>query len=56
MDSLDSAMDLSRATWFLSFTVFLITSLFNGFPLAFGNFWLVMGMAISTSWKERLTT
>lgn len=52
--ALDSAvlpMSLSRFAWFLGITVFLCTSVFIEFPLAFGNFWLVLGMAISTCWK-----
>jgi hypothetical protein len=42
---------LSRAAWLLGFTVFVLTSVLSGFPLAFGNFWLVLGMAMSTGWK-----
>lgn len=43
-------MSLSRAVWFLSLAVFLSTSVLIEFPLAFGNFWLVLGMAMSTGW------
>jgi len=49
-----TADSLSRAAWFLALAIFLSTSLFNEFPLAFGNFWLVLGMAISTSPKSEL--
>ncbi len=51
MESLESSASLSRVTWFLSLTVFLCTGLFSGFPLSLGSFWLVIGMAIATSWK-----
>ena len=44
-------MSLSRAAWSLGFCTFLFASILNEFPLAFGNFWLILGMAISTSWK-----
>jgi hypothetical protein len=45
-------MSLSRSAWFLSLAVFLFTSLVSGFPLVLGNFWLIVGMAIATGWKE----
>jgi len=52
--SLDSSvfpLSLSRSAWFLGLAVFLCTSIFIAFPLAFGNFWIVLGMAMSTGWK-----
>jgi hypothetical protein len=52
LDSSAFPLNLSRSAWFLSLTVFVFTSIFSAFPLAFGNFWLVLGMAISTSWAE----
>ena len=52
LNSLLLPIDLSRIAWFLGFSVFLFTSVFITFPLAFGNFWLVLGMAISTGWRE----
>jgi hypothetical protein len=42
---------LSRSAWFLSLSVFLCTSVLIEFPLVFGNFWLVLGMAIAMSWN-----
>lgn len=42
---------LSRAVCFLCLAIFLATSILIEFPLAFGNFWLLLGLAISTSWK-----
>jgi hypothetical protein len=51
LDSLVLTINLSRAAWFLAFTTFLFTCVLTGFPLAYGNFWLVMGMAMSTGWK-----
>jgi O-antigen ligase len=51
LDSFVLPADLSRSAWFLSLLMFLFTSVIDGFPLALGNFWLVLGMAISTSWK-----
>lgn len=32
--------------WFLSLAVFLSMSIIVGFPLVFGNFWVILGMAI----------
>jgi hypothetical protein len=52
MEPLDTPMSLSRAAWFLALAVFLLTSILNEFPLAFGNFWLILGMAMSTGWKS----
>lgn len=46
--------DLSRAAWLLSLLVFVLTAVFSGFPLAFGNFWLTLGMAMSVGWKPDL--
>jgi len=51
LDGLTGDLSLSRSAWFMSLTVFLFTSALIGFPLAFGNFWLVLGMALSTGWK-----
>jgi hypothetical protein len=51
MEQLILPEDLSRAAWFLGLAVFLFASLIIGFPLAFGNFWLILGMALSTAWK-----
>lgn len=51
LDELVAPEELSRSVWFLALTVFLITSLLIEFPLAFGNFWLVLGMALATSWN-----
>jgi hypothetical protein len=48
LEPLTHRADLSRAAWFLAFSVFLATSAIAEFPLAFGNFWIVMGMAIAT--------
>jgi hypothetical protein len=52
MEPLTTPMSLSRAGWFLGLAVVLLTSVFNEFPLAFGYFWLILGMAISTGWKS----
>ncbi len=51
LDPLVLPFSLSRAAWFLGFIVFLSTSIFTEFPLPIGNFWLILGMAIATSWK-----
>ena len=48
LSPLRDAASMSRAVWFLSLSVFLGTSLIIEFPLVFGNFWLVLGMAISS--------
>jgi hypothetical protein len=50
MSPLVSSTSLSRAAWSLGLAAFLFTSVLITFPLAFGNFWLVLGMAISTGW------
>jgi hypothetical protein len=52
VDRLVLPVHLSRAVWFLSLATFLLAGIVVGFPLAFGNFWLILGMAISTSWNE----
>ncbi|WP_263351554.1 O-antigen ligase family protein [Acidicapsa acidisoli] len=52
LDSLRIPSSLSRSAWFLSLAVFLATSILIEFPLVFGNFWLVVGMAIAVSWKS----
>lgn len=52
IDSLTRSEDLSRAVWFLALTIFFLTSVLIEFPLVFGNFWLVVGMAIALSWKS----
>jgi hypothetical protein len=51
LDSLDLPLGLSRAAWLLALAAFLFTSVFAEFPLAFGNFWLILGMAVSTGCK-----
>lgn len=51
LDTLVPPRNLWRATWLLSLAIFLLTSVINEFPLPFGNFWLVLGMAMSTGWK-----
>ena len=50
--SLVRSEDLSRSVWFLALTIFFLTSVLVEFPLVFGNFWLVVGMAIAMSWKS----
>jgi hypothetical protein len=44
-------IDFSRFAWLLACIVFILTAVMAGFPLAFGNFWLILGMAISVGWK-----
>jgi hypothetical protein len=34
--------------------VFVLTAVFSGFPLAFGNFWLILGMAMSVGGKPEM--
>ena len=51
LEPLVDSLSISRFVWFQSFIVFLFTSVLIGFPLAFGNFWLILGMAIATGWK-----
>jgi hypothetical protein len=51
LEPLVLSRSVARAAWLLGFTVFVLTSVLSGFPLAFGNFWLVLGMAMSTGWK-----
>lgn len=52
MEPLTTSISLSRAAWFLGLAVVLLTSVVNEFPLAFGYFWLVLGMAMSTGWSS----
>jgi hypothetical protein len=52
LDSLRIPSSLSRSAWFLSLGVFIVTSILIEFPLVFGNFWLVLGMAIAIGWKS----
>jgi hypothetical protein len=52
MEPLTTSISLSRAAWFLSFALVLLTSVVNEFPLAFGYFWLILGMALSTGWSS----
>jgi len=47
-------LDLSRLAWLLSLSVFVLTAVFLGFPLASGNFWLILGMAMSVGWKPEI--
>jgi len=49
VDSLVAPASLSRSAWLLSLAVFVFTSVLIEFPLVFGNFWLILGMAIATS-------
>jgi hypothetical protein len=53
LDRLTLPLSVSRAVWFLGFTIFLCTNIMGGFSLPFGNFWLVFGMAMSTGWKPQ---
>jgi hypothetical protein len=48
----DLPIDLSRFAWVLSLMVFILAAIFSGFPLAFGNFWLILGMAMSVGWSQ----
>jgi hypothetical protein len=50
-DTLALPISLSRFAWLLSISAFILISIFAGFPFVFGNFWLVVGMAIATSFK-----
>jgi O-Antigen ligase len=51
ISSLDTPLNLSRAVWFQSLTIFLITSIIIGFPLVLGNFWVILGMGIAVIWN-----
>ena len=55
LDSLVLPGSLSRFAWLIGIVVFLSISVFSGFPYVFGNFWLVVGMAISVSWRGEPT-
>ena len=54
ISSLDTPLNLSRAVWFQSFAIFLMTSTIIGFPLVLGNFWIILGMAIAMTWNGLL--
>jgi hypothetical protein len=47
ISSLDAPLDVSRAVWFQSLAIFLMTSIISGFPLVQGNFWVILGMAVA---------
>jgi hypothetical protein len=48
ISSRNSPLELSREVWLMSLVSFVLTSLFIGFPMVFGNFWLVLGMSMAT--------
>lgn len=52
LGDLTTPSSLSRFAWLLGFTVYLLTSVLIGFPLVFGNFWLMLGMAVATGCRE----
>jgi hypothetical protein len=37
----------------MSLVAFVLTSIFIGFPMVFGNFWLVLGMSMATAASAR---
>jgi hypothetical protein len=45
----NSPLDLSREAWLMSLVAFVLTSVLIGFPLVFGNFWFILGMAMATA-------
>lgn len=49
ISSRDSPLDLSREVWLMSLVSFVLTSIVIEFPLPFGNFWLIAGMAMATA-------
>jgi O-Antigen ligase len=51
ISSLDTPLNLSRAVWFQSLTIFFITGIIVGFPLVFGNFWVILGMGVAMTWN-----
>lgn len=44
-----SPLELSREVWLMSMVAFVLTSIPIGFPLPFGNFWFILGMAMATA-------
>lgn len=52
LEKLILPVNISRWVWLLALIVFLIISAATEFPLVFGNFWLILGMAIATSSKS----
>jgi hypothetical protein len=42
-------LELSREAWLMSLVCFVLTSILIEFPLPFGNFWLILGMSMSTA-------
>jgi O-antigen ligase len=47
-------IDFSCFAWLLSLMVFVLTAVFVGFPLAFGNFWLILGIAMSVGRRPEM--
>jgi len=50
---LSGSLSTSRAVWLSSFAVYQIVCLAAGFPLAYGNYWVVLGLAIATGWRAQ---
>lgn len=51
ISSRNSPLELSREAWLMSLICFVLTSIPSGFPLVFGNFWIILGMAMATACK-----
>jgi hypothetical protein len=52
ISSRNSPLDLSRQVWLMSLVCFVVTSILIEFPLPFGNFWIVLGMAMATGCRS----
>jgi O-antigen ligase len=53
ISSRNSPLELSTEVWMMSLVAFVLTSIFIGFPMVFGNFWLVLGMSMATAASAR---
>jgi O-antigen ligase len=52
ISSSNSPLELSREAWLMSLVAFVLTSILIEFPLAFGNFWLIVGMSMATACRS----
>ena len=49
MERFQSSLEMSRSAWFQSLLIFLLASTITGFPLVSNNFWVILGVAVSTA-------
>ncbi len=50
---LSDSLSTSRAVWLTAIAVYQLITFVAGFPLAYGNYWVVLGLAIATGWRPQ---